>query len=463
MELVKLIISMKINQLAVKSLALFVMVLSAFSTVNAQDNSPYSRYGIGDLMPNTNITTRGMGGISAGFIDLISVNLNNPASYSQFKTFLEEKTLKSMSGRVVLDIGTNFDNRTLKSTTGPEKFTSSNAIFSYMQMGIPIKNNIGMSFGLRPISRIGYHITRRERLFDPMTNKPIDSALTEFKGDGGSYLASTGAGFAIKNLSVGFNVGYLFGNKNYSTKRALLNDSVEYKNSNHSTKTNYGNVHLNFGAQYNIAIKKNRSIRLGAYGALQQKLNASTDMISETFVRNITAGDLTLDSVSYQKDVKGDIILPSNLGVGFVYERLQDKDSPGYLFGVDFVQTKWENYRYYGNRDQVTDSWQLRFGGQLRPIPSRNYWSNVAYRAGFFFGPDYVKVQKSLSQYGITLGLELPLINYNRLSPGQYTRLNLAFEYINRGNNDNLLKDNNFRISAGFNLSDIWFGKKKYD
>ena len=35
----------------------------------AQDNSPYSRYGLGDLHPNSNIYNRGMAGISAAFSD----------------------------------------------------------------------------------------------------------------------------------------------------------------------------------------------------------------------------------------------------------------------------------------------------------------------------------------------------------------------------------------------------------
>jgi hypothetical protein len=41
--------------------------------------------------------------------------------------------------------------------------------------------------------------------------------------------------------------------------------------------------------------------------------------------------------------------------------------------------------------------------------------------------------------------------------------LNLAFEYLKRGNNNNLLKENLFRFSVGLNLSDLWFGKRKYD
>lgn len=95
----------------------------------AQDNSPYSRYGLGDLHPNSNILNRGMGGISAAYADALSVNFVNPASYASFKTFLEERSKKSVSGRVILDVGLNFDNRTLREPNNPEKFTSPNAYF----------------------------------------------------------------------------------------------------------------------------------------------------------------------------------------------------------------------------------------------------------------------------------------------------------------------------------------------
>jgi hypothetical protein len=98
----------------------------------------------------------------------------------------------------------------------------------------------------------------------------------------------------------------------------------------------------------------------------------------------------------------------------------------------------------------------------LRPVPKRNYFSNVAYRAGFFIGPDYIKVDKKLPVFGATLGLGLPLAQ-SRQAPGQATVINMAFEFIKRGNNDNLLKENLFRFSLGFSLSDVWFVKRKYD
>ena len=107
----------------------------------------------------------------------------------------------------------------------------------------------------------------------------------------------------------------------------------------------------------------------------------------------------------------------------------------------------------------------MHVGTQLRPVSKRNYFSNVAYRAGFFLGPDYIKVKGKLSQIGISLGLGLPVANFRSsyASANQATLINIAFEYGKRGNNNNLLRENTFRFSLGFSLSDLWFGKKKFD
>ena len=77
---------------------LFIPFFCLFLSANAQDNSPYSRYGIGDIVPSTNITSRGMAGISSSYSDIISVNMNNPASFAYFQTVLEKNKKKSASG-----------------------------------------------------------------------------------------------------------------------------------------------------------------------------------------------------------------------------------------------------------------------------------------------------------------------------------------------------------------------------
>ena len=86
----------------------------------------------------------------------------------------------------------------------------------------------------------------------------------------------------------------------------------------------------------------------------------------------------------------------------------------------------------------------------------------MSYRFGFFAGPDYVHVNRTASRYGASFGAGLP-ISISRQAPNQITFINVALEYTKRGNKQNLLQDNLFRVSLGFSLSDIWFIKRQYD
>lgn len=91
----------------------------------AQENSPYSRYGIGNLLPAANTANRAMGGISAGYADPTTLNSVNPATYSD----LIYSTL---------DVGVEYDGRNLKQKDPLASYKSNNAIISYMQFGFPL-------------------------------------------------------------------------------------------------------------------------------------------------------------------------------------------------------------------------------------------------------------------------------------------------------------------------------------
>ncbi len=472
MLLVKLITPKIIKTLRGFCLTTLVLLFTAFSPVFSQDNSPYSRYGIGDLVPPTHITSRGMAGISAGYTDYLSINFSNPASYSSFQALQEQKSKKLVSGRAILDVGLNFDNRTLREQSPAKKFVASNALFSYLQVGVPLKNNWGLNFGLRPVSRISYNIVRNEKLKDPQTGLPIDSARTSYKGDGGAFLASVGTGFSLfhsttakgeQKLSIGVNGGYFFGGKDYSTRRVFNNDTVDYYQANYETKTNFGGLYFNTGLQYKVPLSSKVSLTVGAYGTWGQKISSTQDVLRETFVFDNNLGNLRLDSVSDKRGIKGTINIPSAYTVGFVLQKsaVVNKEG-GWLLGIDFAQQNWSQYRFFGKVDSVRNSWQIKAGGQLNPIPKRNYFSNVAYRFGFFIGPDYIKVKQNLPQFGASFGMGLP-VAISRQAPNQVTLVNIAFEYGKRGNKDNLLNESTFRFSLGFSLSDFWFIKRKYE
>jgi hypothetical protein len=86
----------------------------------------------------------------------------------------------------------------------------------------------------------------------------------------------------------------------------------------------------------------------------------------------------------------------------------------------------------------------------------------VKYRAGVSFGKDYIAVDHNLPLYTISLGGAFPLKLKHNFYDLQYSVMNLAFEYGNRGNKNNNITESIYRISVGFSLSDVWFRRQKY-
>jgi hypothetical protein len=433
---------------------LFVAI--GFQTVAlAQENSPYSRYGLGDLSPNHNIFTRGMGGISAAVTDYQSINFVNPAALANIPN-------------TIFDVGSEIDIRTLKNINPVKKFKSANTIFSYLQLGFPLttekmrKKQIswGMSFGLRPITKVNYKIGNFSR--------EVDSIYTLQEGTGGVNQVFVGTGIKIKNLSFGINAGYMFGNKNYSRRREFINDTVTYAKANLEDKATFGGIVLTGGVQYDIVLNKDKKkevpkiLRLGAYGNLQQNLKVKRDVIRETFAFDANAGSFRIDSVYEEKDVKGTIKFPATVGAGFTY---QDEH---WLYGADFEFSNWANYRYYGQTDAVQNNWVARAGVQYYPAkantPVKKYFNFVRYRAGLFYGPDYIKTNSKRSEYGLTIGAGMPLtslryINYS----GEFVMLNTALEIGGRGDKKSNVRENMVRFSIGVSMNARWFAKRKYN
>lgn len=463
MQLAKSIMLEKPRLGSLKIFSFLFSVLLSFQLF-AQSNSPYSRYGLGDLSAGSNVTLRGMGGISAGYTDVLSINFNNPASYSQFQAFVEQRSKKLSSGRVVLDVGTNYESRSLIAPNTPNKFTSNDLLFSYIQVGMPLRKNWGLSFGIRPLTRIGYLINGADSIKDVFGNTL--NIATRHRGNGGSYLPSIGTGFAIKKFSAGFNVGYLFGSRETTLIKQPLSDSVAYYPYEHTTNTSFGNLFFNAGVQYKITLSDTRTastiLRLGVSGNLKQTIKATQDLLDQTFTRGSSGEELRVDSVFETNGVRGKVVYPSSYKAGFVVQQSNKANGGGWLFGADYTINKWSEYRFFGQPDAVEDNWMLNIGTQLTPRPQSNYFSNVTYRFGFFTGKDYIKVQNQLPVFGASFGAALP-IRPSRYAPSQFTSLSLGFEYMKRGNDNNLLKENLFRFSLGVNLTDLWFGKKKYE
>ncbi len=408
----------------------------------AQDNSPYSRYGLGDLHNNQNTVNRGMGGVSQAYSDPQSVNFINPASYSSLLL-------------TTFDVGVEGGARSI--TDQGAKFSSGFGTLSYLQLGIPlITNKWGLNLGLRPVTRVSYNIqeSHNSTFFDtlrvPMTSK--------YEGSGGLYQLYAGTGVRFGQFSIGVNLGYLFGNIENNTRLAFPDPNVYA--SHRMFRTTYNSIFYKVGVQYRAKVAKDMDLTFGASGSLKQNMNARQEILNETVQFDASSNNyVTQDTVNYSKGDRGTVVFPEEYGAGIMLRKF-DK----WMIGVDFNSSQWENYKNFGNKDSLQNSWKLAIGGQFVPNATAlsGYWNRVAYRLGGYYGKDYLQLEGvNMPTMGFTVGAGLPV----RRMPysNQYSMINLAFEIAHRGNNETVLKENIYRISLGFTLSDKWFIKRKYE
>lgn len=432
---------------------------------NAQENSPFTRYGLGDFYNGSHAISRALGGLGVAYSDGTNnnvgqaINFMNPATYSNF--FM-----------VSYDLGLTIDTRNLRSENPAGKFRSNYFYPSYLGVGLPLNRlkGLGLAFGLRPLSRISYSVVNRERVAG-------DSLATIYEGSGGLNQAYVGIGKKWKNLSVGFNTGFNFGRREISTKKIFVSDSTFYYQSNSSTLTNFNGLFFNPGFQYEFSVGKkvneqtkttsNYMVRLGGSAMLAQGLSASQDQKRETYTES-QAGDITIDSVSYVDGIKGTIQMPSTYAGGITLHKTASNNRGTFemwSIGAEYTTTQWNKYRFYNQTDQLVNSWQLKIGAQLCPDPlaGRSYWSNVNYRVGAFIGKDYVDVDgNGLKHIGFSVGAGLPIKKWNNYDR-QFTVLNTALQFGKRGSGVNNITESYVQFTLGISLTDVWFQKRRYD
>lgn len=409
-----------------------------------------------------NVISRGMGGVSAAYGDYFSINYNNPASYAGFQVYTEQRSGKVSAGRVILDAALNLDSRKLAEPNTTQSFRANDLLFSHVYVGIPVRRNWGLSFGLRPLSRVSYNIVSRDRLQSP-TGQDGDSIFTQYTGTGGSFLPTIGTGFGSNHFRIGANIGYLFGKKELTTRRGFLNDSIEYAAANYTTNSNYGSLFFTVGTQWLIDIDSTVQLRLGASGNWKQTLKGTQDILRQTYTRNASGQELQIDSVFQRSDVPGEVIYPASYTAGFMLDIAAGERTAGWSIGADYTSQKWNDFRFFGASDRVQNNYEIRVGAQVNPSMTAARNGRLrSYRFGFFTGKDYINAGQDLPVFGVTLGLGLPLRNYSRLT-SQASILNFGLEYIRRGNDRNVIKEDLFRLSLGLNFTDFWFSKRKYD
>ncbi len=440
-------------------------------SVQAQINSPFSRYGLGnESYVSQNASSQGIGGFTAAYTASMngsfgqSINFNNPASFGTIYM-------------TTFDLGLNFTNTILKDTSN-RKEKSNYLVPNYLTIGLPIskEKKIGMAFGLRPITQINYSISELKIL--PISG---DTLYNNYVGSGGLNQAFLGFGKSWEKVSFGFSTGFNFGRKKMQNIKSLQYnaDSTYFYQTLASTNTIFGGAFLNVGLLGEFSLKTISNAKTSdkteytlSYGAtvtLNQAMSAKRDSLRTTGIFSSTT-ESPIDTAYLRTDVAGKIKIPAFITAGIAFHKKQYSPRGVYdqlVIGIELDQSAWKDrYSEYGApADRLSNAWMLRAGIQLCPnsFDYENYWSTVTYRAGFYTGKDYINFDNNgLNVSAFTLGVGLPIRKY-RSYDYQFTLLNLAFQMGQRGSVTNVYKESFIQFTLGYSLSDIWFNKRKYD
>lgn len=434
----------------------FILVCTMCTNAWAQSNgssSSYSRFGLGTLENQAQGFNKSMGGVGLGFRAGDRINTLNPASYSAID-----------STTILLDAGMTAGFGNMKQNGSSVNVYQCK--LDYVNIGLRLYRNLGLSVGFMPYTTIGYDFTTSGKVAnDPNTLQTITS-ITNYSGEGGLHQVYLGLGYKVfKELSVGANASLIWGDYQHTVVQTYYTGS--------STSTIYSGLNsiegaeirtwkLDLGLQYPFRLTKNDVLTVGATASIGHKIKSDASIIRFTIEQ---VDDLKEDSVHNAFD------LPYTYGIGATWKH-KDK----LVVGVDFKQEMWGNCRSpqmisVGGVPQFvsqTDTYKNRFiiaaGAQYTPdIYGNRYWKRIQYRMGANYSSPYLKVNgvNGPKEYSLTAGFGLP-IPFSKRSFGNKTMLNVGFEWLKRTPSvSNQITENYFMIKLGITFNEPWFMKYK--
>jgi len=400
-------------------------------SINAQNesNSPYSRFGLGDVQIFSSAAQSAMGGVGIASYDPLSINVSNPASYSS--VFAQRFTMQTGGIHTTKLLETSSQNQIVNSTN-----------FNYLMFSFPTTKFLGTSFGLLPFSEMSYS-------FSDINADPYADLL--FEGNGGLTRIYFGNSISFnKNLSLGANVNYVFGNLN-SVRKIYFNDENIF-NTKINEDINLNGFSFDFGMICKFKFGKWNSV-LGLTFDNGNEIYAEKTSLIETF-RSGGEFDLIEDTISHEKQLGGTLELPSSIGYGL------NLTNYNWKIMVDYRSNNWNEYKLFGVNDDLENSnrWSLGFEYVPDKKSINKYYKMVRYRLGIYSSKTYLNLRnQQLDEKVVSFGFGLPLKRSGSL-------LNLSAELGQMGTTSyDLIKESFARFKIGFIFSDIWFVKRKYD
>ena len=414
--------------------ALLLTMVTGMAIAQNNTNSPYTRYGYGDLSDQSVGNSKAMGGIAFGLRDGAQINPLNPASYTAIDslTFLFEG-------------GVSLQNMNISGSG--VKLNAKNSSFDYLAMQFRLHPRIAMSIGLLPFSNVGYSVS----------DSKVDNGVSQtrsFTGDGGLHQLYGGIGVKVlKNLSLGVNASYFWGDIT-RTRTIIYPATSESYSYIQQMGVSISDYKLDFGTQYTLDFNKKHSMTIGAVFSPKHKLNNDYTVTTQVSTTNSNNLDATLE-------------LPNTFGVGFTYN--YDKRL---TVGADYSLQQWSKTKFGVNtsddavREDFNETYtycnrhKVSVGAEYIPnLMGRSYLSHIKYRLGAYYTTPYYKIggKEATREYGVTAGFGLPV-------PRSRSILSISGQFVRiSGQESAFVNENIFRVSIGLTFNERWFFKRRVE
>ena len=414
--------------------ALLLTMVTGMAIAQNNTNSPYTRYGYGDLSDQSFGNSKAMGGIAFGLRDGAQINPLNPASYTAIDslTFLFEG-------------GVSLQNMNISGSG--VKLNAKNSSFDYLAMQFRLHPRIAMSIGLLPFSNVGYSVS----------DSKVDNGVSQtrsFTGDGGLHQLYGGIGVKVlKNLSLGVNASYFWGDIT-RTRTIIYPATSESYSYIQQMGVSISDYKLDFGTQYTLDFNKKHSMTIGAVFSPKHKLNNDYTVTTQVSTTNSNNLDATLE-------------LPNTFGVGFTYNY-----DTRLTVGADYSMQQWSKTKFGVNtsddavREDFNETYtycnrhKVSVGAEYIPnLMGRSYLSHIKYRLGAYYTTPYYKIggKEATREYGVTAGFGLPV-------PRSRSILSISGQFVRiSGQESAFVNENIFRVSIGLTFNERWFFKRRVE
>lgn len=394
--------------------------------------SPYSRISIGDADGAVFNRNFAMGRLAYGLSGSTNLNPYNPATYSQL-------------------IWTNFEVGVMSKNywleAQDQRQSANKTHFNHLALGFPVTPWWGVSFGMMPVSQVGYDFTITSSLKSDSSNVPFDN---NYFGSGGLNKVYLGNGFNLKKkYYFGFNFAYYFGDMQY--EEVIDFDGFEDHLSTGSLqRIEAGDIYLDFGFQYKFSVNKKWKGNLGLVFTPIQGISAKESLFNFTYSR-VSGRSRIIDTVSFKDNASFSIVLPPKYGIGLILN-----NSDRLILGLDLDYVAW-SLSNYNTLNGLNDVLTIRTGAEFTDKDNR-----FKLRMGVRYGKMPIVIDGTkMDEMAISSGVVIPFRSKDKLT---ITEMNIGAEIGQRGKNTTgLLLERFINVHVGMTLNNKWFIKRKYD